>query len=96
MRRALLAEAANNFLDGLLAGAVREPVAMPPIVDRDVAVVPGGVAAAEEDDLLMGVNEWIVEQGCPRASSCTSSPIPIRARRSLSSTWHGRMACRRD
>ena len=64
-RRALLAEAANDFLDGLLAGAVPEPAAMPPIVDRDVTVVPGGVAAAEEDDLLMTVNEWVVEQGLP-------------------------------
>ena len=36
-----------------------------PIVDRDVAAVPGGIAAAEEDDLLMAVNEWIVEQGLP-------------------------------
>jgi hypothetical protein len=64
-RRALLAEAANDFLDGLLAGAVPEAAAMPPIVDRDVAEVPGGVAAAEEDDLLMAVNEWVVEEGLP-------------------------------
>jgi hypothetical protein len=64
-RRALLAEAANDFLNGLLAGAVPEPAAMPPIVDRDVGVVPGGVAAADEDELLMAVNEWVVEQGLP-------------------------------
>jgi hypothetical protein len=64
-RRAPLADAANNFLDGLLAGAVPEPAAMPPIVDRDVGVVPGGVAAAEEEDLLMAVNEWVVEHGLP-------------------------------
>jgi hypothetical protein len=57
-RRALLAQAANDFLYGLLAGAVPEPAAMPPIVDRDVAVVP-------EDDLLMAINEWVVEQGLP-------------------------------
>ena len=75
-RRVLLAEAANDFLDGLLAGAVPEPAAMPPIVDRDVAAVPGGIAAAEEDDLLMAVNEWIVEQGLPEGR------VPVRAHRS--------------
>ena len=64
-RRALLAQAANDFLEGLLAGAVPEPAAVPSIVDRDVAAVPGGVAAAEEDDLLVAVNEWVVEQGLP-------------------------------
>ena len=95
-RRALLAGAANDFLDGLLAGAVPERAAMPPIVDRDVAVVPGGVAAADEDELLMAVNEWVVEQGLPEGSSCTSSPIHVRAMRSRCSTSRGRMACRRS
>src|SRR5690606_17296531 len=64
-RRALLAEAANNFLDGLLAGAMPEPAAVPPIVERDLVMAPGGVVAADEDDLLMAINEWIVEHGLP-------------------------------
>ena len=95
-RRALLAEAANNFLDGLLAGAVPEPAAMPPIVDRDVAVVPGGVAAAEEDDLLMAVNEWIVEQGLPEGEFLYELADPAFGRGGRgASTSRGQMACRR-
>ncbi len=64
-RRELLAQAANEFLDSLFAGAVPEPAEATPIVERDVKVIPGGVGGAEEDKLLRTINEWVVEQGLP-------------------------------
>ncbi len=64
-RRKLLAQAANEFLDSLFAGAVPEPAEATPIVERDVKVIPGGVGGAEEEELLRLINEWVVEQGLP-------------------------------
>ncbi len=54
-RRALLAQAANAFLNSLLAGAVPERT-----------LVPGGIANTEEERLIQGCQEWVVEQGLPR------------------------------
>ena len=64
-RRKLLAQAANEFLDSLFAGAVPEPAEATPIVERDVKAIPGGVGGAEEEELLRTINEWVVEQGLP-------------------------------
>jgi Protein of unknown function DUF262 len=54
-RRALLAQAANTFLNCLLAGAVPERT-----------LVPGGIASVEEERLIQYCQEWVVEQGLPR------------------------------
>lgn len=54
-RRELLAQAANEFLDGLLAGEVPE-----------AKIVPGGVATQAEEMLLQKCNEWVVRQGLPQ------------------------------
>ena len=41
----------------------RSPEAVPPIVDRDVAAVPGGVAAAEEGRPAGGGRSYLVGRG---------------------------------
>jgi hypothetical protein len=64
-RRGLLAEAANQFLDGLRYGPSPELPAATPILERPVAAIPGGVAGEDEERLLHEVNAWVVGQGLP-------------------------------
>ena len=64
-RRELLAQAANEFLESLNAGEVPEQPEAAPVSDRGATIVPGGIAAAEEEELLIELNTWIVKQGLP-------------------------------
>lgn len=64
-RRELLAQAANNFLEGLLAGSFAEERVTTPVLDRPVATVAGGVEREEEEQVLRQCNEWVTEQGLP-------------------------------
>ena len=64
-RRQLLAEAANGFLDSLLAGAVPEPKIEGSIVDRVHAEPPGVIEDEDEERILRKCNEWVVKHGLP-------------------------------
>lgn len=65
-RQALLAEAANSFLDSLPAGeAVTAGDGDVESADSDLVVVPGGVNGEDEEVLLLNTNIWITEQGLP-------------------------------
>ena len=71
-RRQLLAQAANAFLDSLLAGAVPEAepavapaVPTPAVVEAVAAPVPGGIGTEEEEQLLLECMVWLEEQGLP-------------------------------
>jgi len=64
-RRELLAAAANEFLDGLIAGTVPEEIPAPSILEREIVVIPGRVESEEEDRILQEFNGWIVNQGLP-------------------------------
>lgn len=64
-RRQLLAAAANEFLESLLAGAVPEPTAAVTALERPPVVVPGGVETEEEEQRLRICTEWIAQQGLP-------------------------------
>ena len=68
-RRALLAKAANEFLDSLLAGAVPEAVpaavAPAPVVVAEAMPVPGGVETEEEEQRLRECMAWLEKQGLP-------------------------------
>lgn len=82
-RRELLADAANLFLDGLLAGNVPESAEVTPIVEREVVVV-GGVTGEDEEDLLLACNEWVMAQGLPEgellyelSDSATGEPLAV-------------------
>ncbi len=63
-RRALLAEAANEFLDGLHEGAVPAVEVVTAVLDSEVER-PSLLASQEEDELLLGANIWITEKGLP-------------------------------
>jgi hypothetical protein len=64
-RREHLAQAANAFLDGLLAGAVPERATYPSVLEQRVMMVPGGVESEEEERLIQECNTWIGQQGLP-------------------------------
>jgi hypothetical protein len=59
-RRELLAQAANDILSGLLAGAVPEPIEEVSIVEREVTAMPRG-----EDEILIDCYNWVVGKGLP-------------------------------
>ena len=68
-RRELLAKAANELLDGLLIGR-SEPPEEPgwdePIrISGPIQPRPASIADEEEENLLLGINEWMKEQGLP-------------------------------
>lgn len=62
-RRELLAEAANHFLDSLLAGSVPEVAQGPSIVDRVVDLVPGSVDTEDEENTILDCLDWVIQQG---------------------------------
>ena len=64
-RRELLARAANEFLDSLLAGAVPEQEVTPPILERAAQALLGGVASEAEEELLIETAIWVADQGLP-------------------------------
>lgn len=64
-RQELLAQAANDFLDGLLAGEVPEAQLAPTVPDLRMRV-PGDVEGDEEEQLIRDCNAWVVEQGLPQ------------------------------
>ena len=64
-RRKLLAEAANDLLDRLLAGTIPETEEGVSVLDRTPATVLGGSEDEEEEIALFQCSEWVVEQGLP-------------------------------
>ena len=64
-RRRLLAAAANDFLEKLLAGDVPEWQSEGSILDRAAAPVPGRVEDEEEEQVLQNFKGWMAEQGLP-------------------------------
>lgn len=60
-RKVLLAEIANTFLDELLLGERPEETFAPGVLQT----VPGGVESKEEEEVILGCNEWVVAQGLP-------------------------------
>lgn len=66
-RRNLLAQAANTFLDSLLAGTVSETPVADGALDRPatVSIVVGGVNGEEEEQVIQQCNDWVVQHGLP-------------------------------
>ena len=64
-RRVLLAEAANRFLDSLLAGEVPEQVPEDSSQQSAIAEIPGGVDSEDEEKLLKDCNAEVVKLGLP-------------------------------
>jgi hypothetical protein len=63
-RRELLAQATNDFLDGLLRGGISEETTpISSIATRAGAAVLGGVATDEEEEQLFECNQWVFEMG---------------------------------
>jgi hypothetical protein len=62
-RRELLAKAANDFLDSLLAGNVPQSEVATSILDHQVVI--GNIESEEEERILRECNAWIVQNGLP-------------------------------
>lgn len=60
-RRRLLANAANEFLDALLAGKVEGD----PDIEVATRLAPGSIATSDEERVLDELNAWVVAQGLP-------------------------------
>lgn len=75
-RRELLAKAANDFLDSLLAGPAPSLEKAPSITEREVQP-PSDLAAEDEDALLISTNEWVVEQGLPEGEFLFELADPV-------------------
>lgn len=60
----LLAKAANEFLDSLVAGTIPESEFIAPVAEREVIAMAVS-AETEEDRIIRECNEWIVQQGLP-------------------------------
>jgi hypothetical protein len=83
-RRELLAKAANDFLDSLLAGSIPETQVTTSVLDRPSAAVAGGIEGEEEERLILDVNMWVIGQGLPEGEMMyeltdpeTGSPLAI-------------------
>jgi hypothetical protein len=63
--RQLLAQAANGFLESLLAGSVPEEEPTVSVLDRKVSIAPSGVVTEDEEALLLECAVWVTEQGLP-------------------------------
>jgi hypothetical protein len=63
-RRELLAKAANEFLDSLLAGSVPEVMPIGSVLERTGDVL-GGIVSEEEEQTLLDINIWVINQGLP-------------------------------
>jgi hypothetical protein len=71
-RRQLLAKAANDFLDKLTHGIeTKATQQVPPVKEKPlseekpVPVVPGGVESKDEEELIIGLMEWLSERNLP-------------------------------
>jgi hypothetical protein len=64
-RRKLLAQAANTFLQSLVAGQVPEEAMSPSVLDRRVTVAPGGHGSEDEERIIRECNDWVVSRGLP-------------------------------
>lgn len=76
-RRELLAKAANDFLNSLLAGAVPEVPVTTSILERVEASIPDGVEGEEEERLLKETNEWVTQQGLPEGEYMYELSDPV-------------------
>lgn len=63
VRRQLLADAANRFLDGLLTGTVPAQEVAEPVLARPEPVVLGTIVSDEEERTLRTCAEWVTERG---------------------------------
>ena len=65
-RRALLAQAANNFLDQLLHGTIPESQLSESFLERRPALMPASIASDEEEAALQEAMKWMEENNLPR------------------------------
>jgi hypothetical protein len=66
-RKKLLAKAANDFLNQLYSGSVKESE-IQDFANREVITttdILGGIADEEEESIIKNINEWILSKGLP-------------------------------
>lgn len=64
-RRCLLAESANEFLDGLNAGSAPAPDLAGSVFERQLPLIPGHIDSEMEEGDLNACNDWMVQHNFP-------------------------------
>jgi hypothetical protein len=64
-RRSLLAEAANKFLDSLLAGEVPATDVVESVFEKPISDLPGHIESQTEEETLDEVNQWMAQHFLP-------------------------------
>ncbi|MBN3992644.1 MAG: DUF262 domain-containing protein [Nostoc sp. NMS2] len=64
-RRDLLAQAANSFLNSLLAGDIPEPKMTDSILEQEVVEISTAVVPLTDEKVLEECNAWVQKQGLP-------------------------------
>lgn len=62
-RRQLLAKAANEFLESLLAGSLPYVESVPSVLEREIELSPGRIDSDDELKLLEEIKYWVEQQG---------------------------------
>jgi len=65
VRRGLLAEAANLFLDSLLAGDVPATNVVESVFEKPISDLPGNIESQSEEDALNECNQWMARHYLP-------------------------------
>ncbi len=65
VRRELLANAANTFLDSLLSGAAADTASVPSVLDHGPLSIAANVPLEDEEQLILDTAEWVTQQGLP-------------------------------
>ena len=65
-RQRMLADAANNFLDGLEHGTIPESEEYESALDRQSVPMPASIASADEEAELIKTMNWMESMGLPR------------------------------
>ncbi len=77
VRRELFAKATNEFVDSLYAGSVPESEVVPSAFEQPIVDIPGGFASEEEERIIKGFNEWIIQQGLPSGEMLYELADPV-------------------
>lgn len=84
VRRQLLAKAANDFLDGLVAGSVPETQITTPVLERHSIVLADIESVEDEEQVILESAEWVLQQGLPDgeimyelSDAVTGEPIAV-------------------
>jgi hypothetical protein len=83
-RRELLAKAANEFLNSLVAGTIPDTPVTASVLEQVQPTIPDESVSEEEEQVIWDCNDWVTEQGLPEGEllyelidEATNEPLAI-------------------